>query len=110
MEEWRRRRGEERRERREERRERREEEGEGGRGEGGEEGKRVKCLSGLWVAGTQLLLGKTNIPQERMQQERKEYSDHQKQYLSPCEAGVLFTVDLLVLEEETLALRAHWKW
>ena len=34
----------------------------------------------------------------------KEYSNHQKQYLSLCKAGVLFTVDLLVLQEETLGL------
>ena len=40
----------------------------------------------------------------------KKGKEHRKQYLSLCEAGVLFAVDLLVLQEETLALRAHWKW
>ena len=36
----------------------------GGRGGGGR-GKKSE-MSGLWVAGTQLLLGKTKIPQEGM--------------------------------------------
>ena len=55
-----------------------------------------------WVAATQLLLGKLTNPSGR--DVPRKGRNHHEQYLSLCEAGVLFAVDLLVLQEETLGL------
>ena len=68
----------------------------------------------MWAA-THFLLGEMSGREEMKQQFlrkgcNKKGEEHRKQYLSLCEAGVLLAVDLLALQEETLALWAHWKW